>query len=236
MVAVSDSQAQSTGLPMIRVGIDEVEGPADLSVALKVLLLLSVLSLAPSILIMMTSFTRIIIVLHFLRQAMGTHTAPSNQILVGLALFLTLFIMLPVYNQVNETGLQPYFNGDIGWEEAYEEGSKPIRAFMLKQISTKDLRLMIRSSGIERPDTMEKIPNQVIIPAFLISELRTAFTIGFMIYLPFLVIDMLVASILMSMGMMMLPPIMISLPFKLLIFVLSDGWLLIVGSLIQSFA
>ena len=228
--------AQGTGLPTLRIGVEEAEGPQDLSVALKILLLLSVLSLAPSILIMMTSFTRIVVVMHFLRQALGTHMAPANQVIVALSLFLTLFIMLPVFQQVNQEALQPYFEEEITWQEAYETASRPVRGFMLHQIREKDLRLMVKASGMERPQTMDDVPNHVIIPAFMISELRTAFIIGFMIYLPFLIIDMLVASVLMSMGMMMLPPIMISLPFKLLIFVLADGWFLIVGSLLNSFS
>jgi flagellar biosynthesis protein FliP len=234
-VAVPSATAQGTGLPTITVGIDEAKSPQDLSTALKVLLVLTVLSLAPSILIMMTSFTRIIVVMHFLRQALGTQTAPANQVIVGLSLFLTLFIMLPTYNVVNEKAIQPYLREEIGWETALDAGAQPLRAFMLRQIREKDLRLMVQASGMEKPATMDEVPTYVIIPSFLISELRTAFTIGFMIYLPFLVIDMLIASILMSMGMMMLPPIMISLPFKLLIFVLADGWYLLVGSLIQSF-
>ena len=229
------AHAQGTGLPTVSIGIQEAQNPQDLSTALKVLMLLTVLSLAPSILIMMTSFTRILVVLHFLRQALGTQTAPANQVLVGLALFLTLFVMLPTYNKVNETALQPYFAEEITWQEAYENGSGPVREFMLNQVREKDLRLMVQVSGMPKPKALDDIPIHVVIPAFLVSELRTAFTIGFMIYLPFLIIDMLIASILMSMGMMMLPPIMISLPFKLLIFVLADGWYLIVGSLIQSF-
>jgi flagellar biosynthetic protein FliP len=236
LLACADAAfAQSTGLPTLKIGVEEAKGPADLSIALKVMLLLTVLSLAPSILIMVTSFTRIIVVLHFLRQAIGTQSAPANQVIVGLALFLTLFIMLPVGRTVKQDAFDPYVDKRIGWEEAYDRASKPVRTFMLAQVREKDLRMMIHSSGIARPKTMADVPTYVVVPAFMISELRTAFTIGFLIYLPFLIIDMVVASVLMSMGMMMLPPIMISLPFKLLIFVLADGWYLIVGSLVQSF-
>ena len=232
---VGPARAQTTGLPTLKIGVEDAKGPGDLSIALKVMLLLTVLSLAPSILIMVTAFTRIIVVLHLLRQAIGTQTAPANQVIVGLALFLTLFVMLPVGREVKQAAFDPYMDKRIGWEEAYERASKPVRTFMLAQVREKDLRLMVRSSGIPRPQTMDEIPTYVVVPAFMISELRTAFTIGFLIYMPFLIIDMVVASVLMSMGMMMLPPIMISLPFKLLIFVLADGWYLIVGSLVQSF-
>jgi len=184
---------------------------------------------------MMTSFTRIIVVLSLLRNALGTHQMPANQILIGLSLFLTFFIMSPVWNTVNGRALQPYLNEDISYEKALGVTSAAIKTFMLKQTREKDLALFTRISRSERPQKREDIGLTILIPSFIISELKTAFQIGFMIYLPFLILDMIVASVLLSMGMMMLPPIMISLPFKLLLFVLVDGWYLIVGSLVQSF-
>lgn len=212
-------------------------GSANLESTLQILILLTILSLAPSILIMVTSFTRIIVVLHFLRTAMGTQTTPPNQVMVGLALFITLAIMSPVITEVNEKAVQPFMSGELKQQEALDAGFKPIRTFMLGQTRDKDLKLFMTING-ESSDEIESyddIPTMTIIPAFIISELRTAFIIGFVIYLPFIVIDMVVASTLMSMGMMMLPPTTISLPFKILLFVLADGWNLIVDQLVQSF-
>ncbi|KMJ58650.1 flagellar biosynthesis protein flip [Bacillus sp. LL01] len=205
------------------------------STSVQLLLLLTVFSLAPAILILMTSFTRIIIVLSFVRTSLATQSMPPNQVLIGLALFLTFFIMAPTFAQVNDQALQPLFNEEITLDEAYEQASIPLKEFMSKHTRQKDLALFIDYAGMERPESIEDIPLTVLVPAFAISELKTAFQIGFMIFIPFLVIDMVVASVLMSMGMMMLPPVMISLPFKILLFVLVDGWYLIVKSLLQTF-
>lgn len=213
-------------------------GSSSLSASMKMILVLTVLSLAPFILIMVTSFTRIIVVLHFLRSALGTQTTPPNQVLIGLALFLTLFIMTPVMSQVNTDCIQPYEKGELTQEQALEAGMKPIRTFMFEQTNRKDIKLFldIENKGETVDITDEsQISTAVLIPAFMISELRTAFIIGFLIYLPFIVIDMVVASTLMSMGMMMLPPTTISMPFKILLFVLADGWNLVIGQVVKTF-
>lgn len=223
-------------IPGIRVGVDPAAGPREVAGTLQIMALLTILSLAPAILLMMTSFTRIVIVLSFVRSAMGTQQVPPNQIIIGLALFITLFVMMPVFGQINETAWQPYMSGRISQQVALELGAKPIRDFMLKQTREQDLSLFVDLSGMPRPVGPDDVPTYVIIPAFMISELKSAFQMGFVIYIPFLVIDMLVASVLMSMGMMMLPPVLISLPFKVLLFVLVDGWGLVVKSLVQSFA
>lgn len=206
-----------------------------LSSNLKILLVLTVIALAPSILIMLTSFTRIIVVLHFVRQALGTQTSPPNQVLVGLALFLTIFIMQPVFTNINDTALKPFDAGEITQEQAIEIGQKPLREFMYSQTQTKDLNLFMEIAGIEEVEDYDDIPITVLIPSFVISELRTAFIIGFLIYIPFIIIDMVVASTLMSMGMMMLPPTTISMPFKILLFILADGWDLVIGNLVKTF-
>lgn len=211
-------------------------GSSSLSASLQMLLVLTVLSIAPSILIMMTSFTRIIVVLHFVRSALGTQTTPPNQVLTGLALFLTLFIMSPVIADVNANCVQPFQQGQLTQEEALNAGLKPIREFMFEQTNRSDIRLFLDIEGKDREiKSEEDIPTMVLMPAFMISELRTAFIIGFMIYLPFIIIDMVVASTLMSMGMMMLPPTTISMPFKILLFVLADGWDLVIGELVKTF-
>jgi len=215
--------------------LDRAGGSTQIGVALQIFLLITVLSLAPALLIMLTSFTRIVIVLSVLRQAIGTHQIPSNQIVIGLALFLTFFIMTPVWQDVNEQALKPYLGKTITSEEAIERAVKPLRSFMVKQTREKDLALLVDIAKMERPKNITEIPTSVLIPSFIISELKTAFQMGFMLYLPFLIIDMVVASVLLSMGMMMLPPIMISLPFKLILFVLADGWNIIVGSVVKSF-
>lgn len=212
----------------------------DFSGNLKLLLVLTVISLAPSILIMLTSFTRIIIVLHFVRNAIGTQTTPPNQVMIGLALFLTLFIMNPIFTEINENAIKPFDAGEISQEEALEIGTQPLRQFMYEQTQTKDLNLFCDIAGVEDVDIsdreqVDELSMSIIIPSFILSELRTAFIIGFLIYIPFIVIDMVVASVLMSMGMMMLPPTTISLPFKILLFVLADGWDLIIGNLVKSF-
>jgi flagellar biosynthetic protein FliP len=219
------------------INISSNAGNAKLTTTLQVLLALTVLSLAPSILIMVTSFTRILVVLHFVRSALGTMTTPPNQILIGLALFLTFFIMNPVINEVNTTAVQPYTKGEITQQQAIEKGLKPIKTFMFKQTNRKDLKLFINIAEIKAADIQNEddIPITVLIPSFIISELRTAFIIGFIIYLPFIVIDMVVASTLMSMGMMMLPPTTISMPFKILLFILADGWGLVIGQLVKTF-
>jgi flagellar biosynthetic protein FliP len=209
--------------------------PQDVAASLQILALLTVLTLAPAILMLMTSFTRIVIVLAFLRQAMGTQSMPPNQVVVGLALFLTFFVMAPVIGDINQTALQPYAQGAISQQVALDRAQQPLRKFMFKQTRQKDLALFVSMAKMERPRRPDDIPTHVLIPAFVISELKTAFQIGFVIYLPFLVIDMVVASILMSMGMMMLPPVMISLPFKLILFVLVDGWHLLSRALVSSF-
>lgn len=213
------------------------DGTGSLSSTLQILLILTVIALAPSILIMLTSFTRIIIVLHFVRTALGTQTTPPNQILIGLALFLTVFIMSPVFSKVNTEAIQPLSNGEISTEEAFDRGLAPIREFMFDQMegSEKDLRLFLDIAGIEEVNGRDEVPTEVLIPAFIISELRIAFIIGFLIYIPFLIIDMVVSSTLMSMGMMMLPPTTISMPFKILLFIVADGWDLIIGELVRTF-
>ncbi|MEC4673213.1 MAG: flagellar type III secretion system pore protein FliP [Nitrospirota bacterium] len=227
--------AQTPQKPSINFDITGPDGPQSWTVGIRILFLLTALTLAPAFVMMMTSFTRVVIVLSLLRQAMGTLHSPPNQVVVGLALFLTLFIMGPVWDQVQMKALNPYLQDQISQEQALEEAVNPVRSFMLKQVREKDLDLFIKMSGIPLPEQATQTPLRVLIPAFVTSELRTAFQIGFLIYIPFLVIDMVVASVLMSMGMMLLPPIMISLPFKLVLFVLADGWFLVVGSLMQSF-
>lgn len=225
-------------LPKVNMSVEASNNPEDVTTSIKVLLLLTVLSLAPSILMMMTSFTRIIIVLSFLRNALGTQQMPPNQVLIGLALFLSLFIMNPVITQINETAYKPYSNKEITQEVALDRSSKIIKNFMIKQTEKKDIALFVSLSGAKTPIKEEEVPNlplTTIIPAFLISELTTAFKIGFLIYLPFLVIDIVVSSTLMSMGMMMLSPVMISLPFKVLLFIMVGGWNLLSQMIVNSF-
>ncbi|HLR70900.1 MAG TPA: flagellar type III secretion system pore protein FliP [Pseudogracilibacillus sp.] len=209
--------------------------PSAISTSVKLILLLTVLSIAPGILILMTSFTRIIIVLSFVRTSLATQQMPPNQVLIGLALFLTFFIMAPTFSEVNTQALQPLFQEEITLDEAYESASIPIKEFMSEHTRQKDLSLFMNYTNADPPETVEDIPLTTLVPAFAISELKTAFQMGFMIFIPFLIIDMAVASILMSMGMMMLPPVMISLPFKILLFVLVDGWYLITYSLLQGY-
>jgi flagellar biosynthetic protein FliP len=229
--------APASGAGPVKVTIDlgQEDGPQQISTALQLVALLTVLSLAPTLLVLLTSFTRIVIVLSFLKRALGTGTQPSNQILVGLALFLTFFIMQPVWQKVHTEALQPYLAEEIEPKEALTKGLKPIRDFMWAQMREKDLALFVQVSKMERPERIEDVPTHVMIPAFVLSELRTAFTMGFVLFLPFLVIDMVVASVLLSMGMMMLPPVMVSLPFKILLFIMVDGWYLLVSSLVASF-
>lgn len=207
----------------------------NLSGTLRILITLTLISLLPTILLMMTSFTRILIVFHFLRTALGTQTAPPNQVLIGLSLFLTLFIMNPVLVDINENAIKPFEAGEIQQEEFVESAMEPLREFMYGQTQTKDVRLFMDIAKLESVESLDDIPSRILVPAFMISELRTAFIIGFIIYIPFIVIDMVVASTLMAMGMMMLPPTTISTPFKILLFVLADGWSLVIGNLVKTF-
>ena len=223
-------------IPTVTIGVDNATEPQETVNTIQIILLLTVLALAPSILILMTSFTRIIIVLSFLRSAMGTSQMPPNQVLIGLALFLTFFIMSPTFAKINTDALQPYLANEITQQEAFDNAVKPLKTFMLSQIrGEKDLALFLELSGEKAPENLEDLPLTIIIPAFTISELKVAFQLGFIVYIPFLIIDMVVASTLMSMGMMMLPPTMISLPFKLLIFILVDGWNLLITSVVSRF-
>jgi flagellar biosynthetic protein FliP len=209
--------------------------PRDISASLQLLALLTVLTLAPSIILLMTAFTRIVIILGFVRQAMGTQTMPPNQVVVGLAMFLTFFVMAPTLNDINTTAIQPYMANQITQAVAFDRAQQPLRKFMFKQTRQNDLALFVHMAKLPRPRNAGDIPTYVLVPSFIISEIKTAFQIGFVIYLPFLVIDIIVSSILMSMGMMMLPPVMISLPFKLILFVLVDGWHLLSRALVSSF-
>lgn len=227
--------AQQVPIPSFNLEVGQSSSPDQVASTLQVIALLTVLTLAPAFLVLTTSFTRIIIVLSFLRNALGTQQSPPNQILLGLTLFLTFFIMAPVWKDVNDQALKPYFAKQIGQEAAIDRGIRPIKRFMVNFTREKDLALFVRIAKIPRPKNIAEVPIWVVIPAFVISELKTAFQMGFIIYIPFLVIDMVVSSVLMAMGMMMLPPIMISLPFKLMLFVLVDGWYLITASLVQSF-
>ena len=222
-------------IPGINISVDSASSPQQVATTLQIVFLLTVLTMAPAILIMTTSFTRFVIVLSFLRQAIGTPQAPSNQIVIGLALFLSLFVMMPVWEEVNNIALEPYLEETISQEEFMDRASLPIKRFMGNFTREKDLALFVRIAKMERPKNIDDIPIWVMIPAFVISELKAAFQIGFLLYVPFLVIDMVIASILMAMGMMMMPPVMISLPFKLMLFVLVDGWHLILGSMVKSF-
>jgi flagellar biosynthesis protein FliP len=226
--------------PSLTLSLDEQEnatdGPGKIAAGLQILLMLTVLSVAPALVLMMTCFARIAIVLSFIRQALSTQQMPPNQILIGLAMIMTFFVMAPAVTTVHQQALKPYLDGEISATEALATGSAPLRDFMLRQTREKDLALFVGMTHGEKPKTVEDLPLTVVVPAFMISELKTAFQMGFVIYLPFLIIDMVIASVLMSMGMLMLPPAMISLPFKILLFVLVDGWHLIVKSLVTSFS
>lgn len=237
LILVSSAWAQPPPIPVPRItlGFEPARGPEDVALSLQVLFLLTVLSLAPAIILMVTSFTRIVIVLSFVRNALATQQLPPTQVLVGLALFLTLFVMMPVWTEINSKALQPYLRGDITAQQALDNTVKPLREFMFKQTRENDIALMVRLAKVERPRNREEVPTYILIPAFMLSELKTAFEMGVLIYIPFIVVDMVVASVLMSMGMIMLPPMMISLPFKVLLFVLVDGWDLVIGSLVASF-
>jgi flagellar biosynthetic protein FliP len=226
----------AANLPLFSIDVDQDPSSGKVGVVMQIFLLMTVLSLAPSILVMLTSFTRIAIVLSLLRQAIGSNQIPPSQIIIGLSLFLTFFIMTPVWQSVHQEAIKPYLANEIDSKQAFEKAMQPVRTFMVKQTREKDLSMMVQVAKMERPKNIDDVPTQVLIPSFIISELKTAFQIGFLLYVPFLIIDMVVASVLLSMGMMMLPPVMVSLPFKLMIFVLTDGWYLIVGSLVKSFA
>jgi flagellar biosynthesis protein FliP len=229
------SLASAQVIPKVSVEVGKATAPGDLSVTLQIVILLTVLALAPSILIMMTAFIRIVVVLSFLRHAIGVQQMPPNQLLIGLALILTFFIMMPVFTQSYQDGIKPYLDDKMTKEEAFTKTMAPVRKFMLAQTREADLALFVNIAKLEPPKNADDVPLHVLIPGFVISELRTAFQIAFVIFIPFLVIDMVVASVLMSMGMMMLPPVIVSLPFKLLLFVLVDGWYLLVKSLVESF-
>jgi len=238
LVLLAAGLALAEPLPMpssLNIGVGTSSKPNDMATTIQIFLMLTVLTLAPGLLVMTTAFTRIVVVLSFLRTAMGTQGAPSNQIILALAMFLTFFIMNPVWQQVNTEAYQPWKAKQISQEQALERAVMPVRKFMLSQTREKDLALFVSLSKMQQPKNANDIPTLTIIPAFMISELRTAFQIGFLIYIPFIVVDMVVASVLMSMGMMMLPPVMISLPFKILLFVLVDGWGLVISSLVKSF-
>ncbi|MDR9757536.1 MAG: flagellar type III secretion system pore protein FliP [Thermoanaerobacterales bacterium] len=230
------AEAQPISIPSLTLEVDSADNPEELTQSLQILLLITLLSLAPALLIMVTCFTRIIVVFSFLRNALATQPMPPNQVLIGLALFLTFFIMAPTWQEINQNALQPYIRGEITQDSAFERGMEPLRDFMFKQTRENDLALFVSFADIPQPETYDDIPNHVLIPAFIISELKTAFQIGFVLFIPFLVIDMVIASTLMSMGMLMLPPMMISLPFKILLFIMVDGWSLLVRSLILSYS
>lgn len=228
------AHAQVT-LPTVNLGFKSVDNPNEMVNVIRILMILTVLTLAPAILIMVTGFTRIIIVLSFLRQAMGLQQMPPNQLLIGLALFLTFFVMSPALTEINEKSLQPYLKGQISQEAAFDVAIKPLRRFMFNQTRDSDLSLFLKFSHVETPKTRADVPTMVLIPSFIVSELKTAFLIGFIIFLPFLVIDMVAASSLMAMGMMMLPPTVISMPLKIMLFIVVDGWGLLIGSMVKSF-
>jgi len=221
--------------PKINLGVGTAENGSDVSVTLQILLLMTILSLAPSLIIMTTSYLRIIIVFHFLKSALGTQQMPPSQLLAGVALFVTFFIMAPTWNKVNDEALKPLMDNKVTVQQAYDKGIEPIRQFMYKNVREEDLELFIGLSNQARPKSRSDVSTFILIPAFVLSELRAGFIMGFFLFIPFIMVDMIVSSILMSMGMMMMPPMMISLPFKILLFILVDGWNLIIGSLVRSF-
>jgi flagellar biosynthetic protein FliP len=235
MLTASVALAQTIALPKLTLEAAEARSPQEVSTAVQVLIALTVLSVAPAILLMVTSFTRIVIVLSLLRQAIGVQQLPPNQVIIGLSLFLTIFVMAPVGQEMHRVAVQPYFDKKVSQGEAFTRALDPLRAFMLRQTRQADLALMIQLGRITQPSTPADLPTHVLIPAYALSEVKTAFQMGFVLFLPFLVIDLVVASVLMSMGMMMLPPVMISLPFKLLLFVLADGWNLVVRALVTGY-
>lgn len=229
------AEVGSFSLPSLRLGIASADSPADVALSLQILGLLTVLSLAPAILLMITSFTRIVIVLGFVQRAIGLQQSPPQQVVTGLALFLTLFTMYPTWNQVYENGLAPYLARDISAEQAWQRTVVPVREFLFRYTRQEELSLMTSMAKLEQPASRDQVPTRVLVPAFMLSELKTAFQMGVVIYIPFIVVDMVVSSVLLAMGMMMLPPMMVSLPFKLVLFVMADGWNLVVMSLLKSF-
>ncbi len=234
VLVIGDKTAFAQGLPNMTLSVGG-SGTREIATAMKIFFFLTLLSLAPAILLTMTSFTRMIIVLSFLRQAIGVQQSPPNQVLVGLALFLTMFLMMPIFQEVHTNAIAPVMDGKIEFQEGLKIGAEPIKKFMFAQTQRPDLELMLTIGKLEKPKTLEELPITIMIPAFILSELRIAFEIGFLIYLPFVLIDMVVATVLLTMGMMMLPPVVVSLPFKLMLFVLIDGWNIVVGSLMRSF-
>ncbi len=222
-------------LPSITLGVGQTDSPRDVALTLQILALMTVLSLVPAILLMVTSFTRIIIVIGFVQRAIGLQQSPPQQVIAGLSLFLTMFTMYPTWTQVYENGLNPYLSGSITAQEAWQKSIAPIRNFMFQYTRQEELSLIISMAGADRPANQSQVPTRILIPAFMLSEMKTAFQMGVVIYIPFLVVDMVVSSVLLAMGMMMLPPMMISLPFKLLLFVMADGWNLVVMSVLKSF-
>ena len=235
LIVCDISWAVTFPIPSLELNVETATSPEEVAVVLEIIALLTVLALAPAILILMTPFTRLVVVFHFLRQAMGTQSSPPNQVIIGLALFMTFFIIKPVATEIYDTALNPYLDRQIGYEEAFENAQLPIKKFLLVNTREADLALFVKGADMKKPNTRDEVSLIVLIPAYVISELKTAFIIGFVLYIPFLVIDMVVASVLLAMGMMMLPPIMISLPFKLMLFVLVDGWHILSGSLLKSF-
>ncbi len=233
--AAPANSSPSVPLPALRLGVTSAESPQDVALSLQILALLTVLSLAPAILLMLTSFTRIIVVLGFVQRSIGLQQTPPQQTIVGLALFLTMFTMYPTWNRIYDDGLAPYMAGNIDSSQAWVQTITPVREFMFRYTRQEELSLMVSMAGLSRPEVREEIPTRVLIPAFMLSELKTAFQMGVVIYIPFIVVDMVVSSVLLAMGMMMLPPMMISLPFKILLFVMADGWNLVVVSLLKSF-
>ena len=235
LTSASAAEVGSFSLPSLRLGIASADSPADVALSLQILGLLTVLSLAPAILLMVTSFTRIVIVLGFVQRAIGLQQSPPQQVVTGLALFLTLFTMYPTWNQVYENGLAPYLARDISAEQAWQRSVVPVREFLFRYTRQEELSLMTSMAKLEQPVSRDRVPTRVLVPAFMLSELKTAFQMGVVIYIPFIVVDMVVSSVLLAMGMMMLPPMMVSLPFKLVLFVMADGWNLVVMSLLKSF-
>jgi len=236
IISAAPIKAAAATLPDdVKINLNGTGGPQSLSVPVQILIFLTLLSFIPALLISLTSFTRIVVVFHFLRQALGTNETPSNQIVIGLTLFLTLFVMSPVAEQIHHEALQPFMDGNITQGDAFAKAVVPVRNFMFKYTREKDLALFLSIAKRPAPSKPDDIPTTVVIPAFMISELKTAFQIGFVVFLPFLVIDMVVATVLLSMGMLQLPPVMVSMPFKILLFIMVDGWNLIVGSLVKSF-
>ena len=229
-------QATTIPFPHIGINVGTSSKPGDVSVTLQLLLLLTVLSLAPSLMIMTTSYLRIIIVFHFLKTALGTPQMPPSQLIAGISLFITFFVMAPTWSKVNDVALKPLMDGKISAEQAYDNGIQPVREFMFRNVRNDDLELFIGLAKLNRPNDRNDLPTYIVIPAFVLSELRAGFIIGFFLFIPFIMVDMIIASILMSMGMMMLPPTLISLPFKILLFILVDGWHLIIGSVVRSFS